>query len=330
MVLIISEEDDLSTQVVIDWLVHFKKDFTRINNSDKVRVRGIKITNDSLDFEILGKGLLTYSLLSSEIKSFWYRRGEMNLDIDTEFDFIVNEQGLSEGISAYLYEEKVFLQSAIYKCIESVAASTVDNFQTTINRKFESLLLAKKVGLKIPATAIVQSIEELNFFVANHGPDIVTKGINENIRILTKESYICSPTVSLNPKDLGDASQCFFPTLIQKKIAKEFDVRVFYIKGKAFAAAIFTSNKYKDEVDFRVVSRIDDRLLRIIPYSLDEITIDQLNSFMKIMGRDSGSFDLVQSSDGQLYFLEMNPVGQFGFLSDACNYYIERYIAKNL
>ena len=51
---------------------------------------------------------------------------------------------------------------------------------------------------------------------------------------------------------------------------------------------------------------------------------------MKKVGLNTGSIDLIQSTDGQIYFLEINPAGQIGMTSKPCNYYLEKKIALYL
>jgi hypothetical protein len=42
-----------------------------------------------------------------------------------------------------------------------------------------------------------------------------------------------------------------------------------------------------------------------------------------------GSIDLIFNENG-FYFLENNPQGQYEWLSENCNYYVDRYIAEQL
>ena len=49
--------------------------------------------------------------------------------------------------------------------------------------------------------------------------------------------------------------------------------------------------------------------------------MDQLNL-------DSGSIDIIYSTNKEYVFLEVNPIGQFGMVSSPCNYYIEKRIAQ--
>ena len=51
---------------------------------------------------------------------------------------------------------------------------------------------------------------------------------------------------------------------------------------------------------------------------------------MKSLNLDNGSIDFVKTNDGKWVYLEINPVGQFGMVSEPCNYNLEREIAQEL
>ena len=51
---------------------------------------------------------------------------------------------------------------------------------------------------------------------------------------------------------------------------------------------------------------------------------------MKEVGLNSGSIDILKGTDGKYYFLEINPVGMFEFISAPCNYNFPKLIAQTL
>jgi len=51
---------------------------------------------------------------------------------------------------------------------------------------------------------------------------------------------------------------------------------------------------------------------------------------MKALNLESGSIDLILDKSGNIYFLEINPVGQFGMTSVPTNYYLEKKVAKEI
>ena len=64
-------------------------------------------------------------------------------------------------------------------------------------------------------------------------------------------------------------------------------------------------------------------------YRLGEIK-EKILSFAKYFNLNSGSFDIIKDKKGKYIFLEVNPVGQFGMVSQPCNYNLEQKIAKYL
>jgi pyruvate carboxylase len=67
-----------------------------------------------------------------------------------------------------------------------------------------------------------------------------------------------------------------------------------------------------------------------VPYKLPDNVEEMILKLMKKMGYNSGSVDFIVDKQFNHYFLEVNPVGQFGMVSYPCNYFIEKEIAKDL
>ncbi len=76
MVLIISDEYDLSTNLVIDYLKYNRVNFVRINDIDRVMIKNITISNGAINYQLIvstSEGLMEID--SDKIESYWYRRG---------------------------------------------------------------------------------------------------------------------------------------------------------------------------------------------------------------------------------------------------------------
>ena len=56
-VLIISNEDDYTTNFVIDWLGFYKQDYVRINDTTHLTVCDFQITNEVSDFTLTNKDI---------------------------------------------------------------------------------------------------------------------------------------------------------------------------------------------------------------------------------------------------------------------------------
>lgn len=116
----------------------------------------------------------------------------------------------------------------------------------------------------------------------------------------------------------------FYPSLIQKYIDKLFEVRSFVLNDRIFSMAIFSQKQTDANHDYRKgYSNVRTCSIKL-PKEI-EIKIIKLLNELKLR---SGSIDLIYSKSKEFYFLEVNPSGQFNFLSEACNYNIENEIVK--
>jgi hypothetical protein len=120
----------------------------------------------------------------------------------------------------------------------------------------------------------------------------------------------------------------FYPSLFQQYIPKKYEIRSFYLKGQFRSMAIFSQQNEKTRTDFRNYDY--ERPNRTVPYNLPKSLENKLHKLMLKLDINCGSMDIIVTPDDQYYFLEVNPIGQFQWLSKGCNYFIERMIAKNL
>jgi glutathione synthase/RimK-type ligase-like ATP-grasp enzyme len=119
----------------------------------------------------------------------------------------------------------------------------------------------------------------------------------------------------------------FIPSLIQEKIEKKYEIRIFYIDGETYTIAIFSSTNKRTSIDFRKYDF--NKPNRMVPYILPEDIYDKIKLLMKKLNLSTGSIDMIKNEDNY-YFLEINPIGQLGMVSYCGNFYLEKKIAKFL
>lgn len=68
----------------------------------------------------------------------------------------------------------------------------------------------------------------------------------------------------------------------------------------------------------------------MVPYTLPKEIEEKLMNLMNNLGYNTGSIDMIYSTDKKYYFLEINPAGQFGWTSNICNYNVHKHIAQYL
>ena len=84
----------------------------------------------------------------------------------------------------------------------------------------------------------------------------------------------------------------------------------------------------KTNIDFRNYDTENPN--RTVPYKLSNKMNEKIDNLMKLLGLNTGSIDILVDKNLNHYFLEVNPVGQFGMVSYPCNYNLEEKISNFL
>jgi glutathione synthase/RimK-type ligase-like ATP-grasp enzyme len=196
------------------------------------------------------------------------------------------------------------------------------------DNKLNQLLVAVDCGLKIPSSIICNKKDSLRNFIAKY-EKVIFKPLTYHYEELNEDHYIeSSGTCLLKSSDFQKYESYFFPTLFQEYIEKKYEVRVFVWQENIFAMAIFSQNNKKTKIDFRNYDYKKPN--RRVPYALPPDILERIKRLMTKLDLTTGSIDLICNQYDEYIFLEVNPSGQFGMISEPCNFYIERFIAKKL
>ena len=303
MILIISTDFlEVSTEMVIDWIEAKGHSWKRVNGESFQSIEFINLDTSPTD------------LLPEKVSVCWVRR------LHSFRHPCFNTP--SPSTNQHLKSEAVKL---IYYFIHEIKLQNIHVLWPpgTVN-KLNVLATAKRLGIKIPATAIVSSKEALKQFIKNFGPAIC-KPISESdtLTIDGKPHAIYTQEV-----DVDLAGETFFPTLVQNKVDKEFEIRVFYLDGEMYSMAIFSQQHKATSLDYRNYQH--EKPNRWVPFRLPEGISQQIQKLMESLGLVMGSIDLIRSTEKEYVFLEVNPSGQFEMVSLPCNYHLEEKIANYL
>lgn len=326
-ILINSIEDDPTTDDVLDWLYYFGESVVRVNGVYTFNISSLNIGNIGNEYILKSDDLV---LDRTEIKSMWYRRGILSMLPNLKS----NDETLISAANYHLSELNYVMDAVSY--IEQDSFYSINKYTDNKTNKLINLIEARRAGLNIPETLISNDNDSVVNFLNCHDT-IVIKPISRSffqvLGICEKEVQISYPTMKVDSTDLlkklkdGDIKY-YLPTLFQSYIEKRYEIRCFYIMGEFYSMAIFSQQNEKTKVDFRNYDF--DRPNRTIPYKLPKEIEDKLATLLKAINLNCGSIDIILTPKGEYFFLEVNPVGQFQWLSRNCNYYIERKIAKLL
>ncbi|MCH5717857.1 ATP-grasp domain-containing protein [Niabella hibiscisoli] len=314
MIFIHTRARDETTIDIIQWLVHYNKKFFRVNN-----VQELANWNASISAKAVTKG---ENIHQREFQSCYFN-GRSNLipillSQDPELDSQLREH-LTAQAATFI---EAMLNNSVDKCFGN------NPFSNSAVNKLIALRVAKQLGLRVPNTEIVSSKAVLRQLKSKWGR-MITKSMHQGISINTKDLLISGQkTEEVTDDLLNKCGELFFPSLVQQLVPKQFELRVFVFGEMLYGIATFTQGNDKTMIDGRGIDA--QKPNRQVPFELPEIIKSQLRAMLERLNLNYGSFDLICTPDGEFVFLEVNPYGQYGFLSLAGNFYIEKQIAEYL
>ncbi|THD31237.1 MAG: hypothetical protein DI588_12660 [Flavobacterium johnsoniae] len=302
MILIYSKDVDDFVNQVIDCL---ERGFVRFSEYDKININVMEFSNEIDSYVVENDYIESIDL--KKIKSVWFNGG------------VVASTGDEYENKCYeVLNDAYLLNNSIYKLGKRIA-----DFE--FNR-LDVMLEAKKQGLKIPHTLITGSKTILEKFMHSKQNGVISKRIlDSHFYEDDKFSYNFNLTFSITPKILSEVPAEFALSFFQERIIADFEIRVIYIDGNIFSACIYN---FEDIIDYRT-TLWDMENLRIVPFKLPVEIMNKIDRVFKNFNINYGSVDLMYSN-GEYYFLEINPAGQISFINNACNFYIQNYLAEKL
>ncbi|MBD9092881.1 MAG: grasp-with-spasm system ATP-grasp peptide maturase [Bacteroides oleiciplenus] len=320
MILILTDVDEPTTDLVIDWLIYLKKEFVRVSVETPIFVKKIYTTTKGMEAVFSVKiGELHRQIDTRDITSFWYRRSSISIYCKN----IKSSMKLADRlINGYIRSE--------YESVVQILYSILAN-RTRINKfgdgykvnKIWNLQIARDCGLNVPDTIICSSKKDLYRFYEEHQGEVITKPIGDpdNLFDYGLNSFTSKIDIDVLPEE-------FALSLFQEMVRKMFEIRIFYLHGRFFSSAIFSQSDPQTSVDLKNYN--DEKPNRIVPFQLPTSIMKGLTKFMNYCNLDSGSIDMIYTMTGTFYFLEVNPVGQFEQVAVPCNYNLFKIVANEL
>jgi glutathione synthase/RimK-type ligase-like ATP-grasp enzyme len=170
------------------------------------------------------------------------------------------------------------------------------------------LALAQSVGLAVPDTLITNDPAAVLNFREGHPNGVIHKQFVARLETWRE-------TRALQDADLDHiATVKAAPVQFQERIAAVAEVRAIVVGDEIFAgAALFAGLPYGHDIRMNM----DATYTR---FALPPDIADKLHQLVRKLGLIYGAIDLLLTSEGRFFFLEINPAGQF--------LYIERHTGQ--
>lgn len=304
--LIISSSIDYSTDLVCLELRERKKRYLRLNR-DKFGEYEILFSLQNREMTIkLDKS--SYTVGNDILKGIFFRAPVF---LRSHKKYNVNEQLYRSQWSSFIRNLIVFDKARWIN-------HPVNTYRA--ENKLYQLQCAQKVGLPTPQT-----------FVGNMLPEDITPAKKYIVKSLdtalfydeSQEYFTYSSVVGGN--ELVESNIKDAPIILQEFLEDKRDIRVTVVGNKLFPVGI-TKNGENIYGDWRKNAK------EFLQYKPELLPDDISNGIMKLMnelGLSFGGVDLA-FSNGKYYFIEVNPTGEWGWLSQYGAIPLEKAIVNEL
>ncbi len=265
--------------------------------------------------ELVSHATLSFNM-DSGTHSWRYRHGKTDVDFD-EVKTVWNRRfSQVELPTAELHPDDLAIagrevrefSKSLYHAIARQArwVNSIESMARS-SSKFAQLLQASKAGIRIPDTLISNDPARIRRFLDDPSPAIYKSMLQMDWVEDGKTFKLATSCVGL--EDLPpDRMLQLVPGIYQRRIVKRSDIRTIFLGDQHTSIRIPTKDNPAGDVDVRVTP-----LLRMKAdlFELPDVAVQACRAMMQAFGMEFACFDFVESADGELVFLEINPAGQF-------------------
>lgn len=196
--------------------------------------------------------------------------------------------------------------------------------QKAANKSFQQVM-ASSLGFRVPDTITTSNPKAAAAFIKAHNAVVVksTSPFPPNRKIAS-----ILPTRLITNADSDDLSGLHLaPSIFQEAIPTQADLRVTVVGEEVFPAIIYDKGveEFTEIRDWRMA--YDQEGMKFAPYEITKEVREQCVSLVKRLGLQFGAIDLILDKKGQLWFLEINPNGQWAFIEEDTGQPIGKSIA---
>jgi glutathione synthase/RimK-type ligase-like ATP-grasp enzyme len=280
-------------------------------NTDHVRTRGVIESHSTSGTSISIDGR---SITFADVGLLVYRRP---LDVTPSMlDHKIDPWALSFLNQEWNFFERAFPEIIKCKTINSPSANHL------AQNKVSQIEMAKKYGLFTPATLISNSPSSLKNLTSQIS--CITKAIGNGSHLYSG-SIRTGYTRKISSELFSDSQERFTIGLVQAEIKPSAMWRIIVVGNKSFGFRLSGASLY-DIADSRMIEEQLDGGLQAVP---DDVR-SALFRMMKEFGIHYASSDFIEDKDGKLWFIDLNPEGQWGAYEQRFNVPISDYIIDEI
>ncbi|MYM30835.1 hypothetical protein GTP58_21090 [Duganella sp. CY15W] len=221
-----------------------------------------------------------------------------------------------DDLEAIKSESEDYLQSILPTLAHGKTAWINDQASDLrAGNKIEQLVVAKKIGFKIPETLIGNDYNEIREFFRKHNKNVIVKAFYlwdwdnpDGSKTVARTSRV----TSVHFESRYPIEGC--PAIYQELIEKTIELRITVMGEKVIAAAI-DSQRDGPTIDWRCEGGRGQT--NLLPYELDSALEQRCVRLCRELDIVFGCIDMIVDKKGDFIFLEVNKMGQFLWKEDA-------------
>lgn len=226
-----------------------------------------------------------------------------------------------------IYVEQQWYQ--LFNCLQaSLRCLWINDPNNTFSseNRLHQLLVAQKNGFRIPDTSIT-NIPSSGIRFCNEYPTKTVAKVLHHHEIIYKEYSYRFPTSIITADSLSNINGLrYAPLILQKRILSREEIRITVVDDKVFPIRITCSkNKRKYYSDLH---KIEERFLNFENLDIEKNIEKKCIKLNRELGLLLSSIDLMVDNKGELYFLEINPIGDWNWLEKHVDLSITDSVSK--
>lgn len=315
MILLVSNERDITTDYVVLELQRRDIPYLRLNSERLPDARVCcRWWSGRPDWQIVFDDR---RLLTSDVSAGYFRRPGAPLAKSSVIDLAERR---------YCGDEWSAVLRSVYLALDDRWLNVPANIVRAEDKALQ-LAVADKTGLRIPSTAITNDVDTAIRFI-NKGSTVGkafhagflddANGEVDRVIFTTRLDGCNLPT----PESLSLA-----PIILQREIMKAYDVRATVVGNRVFAATIDSQIRSETAVDWRRGSHPD------LPHACHELPDEvaaKCLAVTRLLELRFAAIDLVLDRNGEYWFLEANPNGQWAWIESRTGLPISSAIVDEL
>lgn len=173
--------------------------------------------------------------------------------------------------------------------------------------KLYQLSVARQVGWKVPDTIVSNDPDEISSFVTEHR-SAVHKMLAPSSWRISKDKIAIPYTATVSRRDVSRKTPLrLAPGIYQEKVPKQYELRITCFGKFQVVTRIDSQMHEQSRLDWRLGQRFIDFADGAIPSKIRSLCW----RYLQALNLAFGAIDVIVTPDGEYYFLEINPQGQF-------------------